>query len=86
MNARPLQHKINMISLRKGKGPNGTDEVAYASTSMLPHSKRPVEKGSQSTEQALPMYAQVDKTKTSNKGRAAQVRVKDSKTFSLKVT
>ena len=74
-----------MISLRKG--PSGTDEVAYASTSMLPNSKRPVEKASQSTGQALPMYAQVDKTKkTSNKGGAAQVRVKDSKTFALKVT
>lgn len=73
-----------MISLRNGKGPSGTDEVAYASTSMLPHSKRPVEETNQSTVQALPMCAQVDKT--SDKGGAAQVRVKDSKTFSLKVT
>ena len=40
-----------------------------------------------STVQALPMYAQVDKTKkTSNKGGAAQVRVKDFQTFALKVT
>ncbi|XP_067030309.1 uncharacterized protein [Acropora muricata] len=58
---------------RKGKGQNGGDEAAYASTSMLPHSKRPVEKTNQGTVQALPMYAQVDKTKkTSNKGGAAQ--------------
>ncbi|XP_015777409.1 PREDICTED: roundabout homolog 1-like [Acropora digitifera] len=58
---------------RKGKGPNGADEVAYASASMLPNSKRPVEKTNQSTVQALPMYAQVDKTKkTSNKGGNAQ--------------
>ena len=78
---------MNMISLRKGKGPNGADEVAYASTSMLPNSKRPVGKTNQSTVQALPMYAQVDKTKrTSNKGGAAQVRVKDFQTFALKVT
>ena len=77
----------NMISLRKGKEQGGADEVAYASTSMLPHSKRPVEKTNQGTVQALPMYAQVDKTKkTSNKGGAAQVRVKDSQTFALKVT
>ena len=74
-----------MISIRKGKGPNGADEVAYASTSMLPNSKRPVEKTNQDTGQALPMYAQVDKTKkTSNRG-AAQVRVKDE-TLALKVT
>ena len=85
--AKLMQHKINVISLRKGKGQNGSDEVASASISMLPHSKRPEEKNNQSTMQALPMYAQVHKTeKTSNKGGAAQVRVEDSKTFSLKVT
>ena len=82
-----MLHKINMISLRKGKGQNSADEVAYASTSMLPHSKKPVEKANQSTVQALPMYAQVDKTKkTSNKGGAAQVRVKNNKIFALNVT
>ena len=76
-----------MFCLRKGKGQNRGDEVEYASTSMLPHSKRPGEKTNQSTVQALPMYAQVDKTKkTSNKGGAAQVRVKDNETFALKVT
>ena len=82
-----MLHKIIMISLRKGKGPNGADEVAYASASMLPNSKRPVEKTNQSTVQALPMYAQVDKTKkTSNKGGNAQVRVKDNETFAWKIT
>ena len=58
----------NMISLRKGKE-QVADEVAYASTSMLPHSKRPVQETDQSR-------VQVDKAKkTSNKGAAAQVRV-----------
>ena len=82
-----LHKMIIMISYRKGKGQNSGDEAAYASTSMLPHSKRPVEKTNQGTVQALPMYAQVVKTKkTSNKGGAAQVRVKDSQTSAFKVT
>ena len=73
----------NIISLRKDKGQNG----AYASASVLPLSNRSVEKANQCTGQALPMYAQVDKTKnTSNKGGAAQVRVKDNEAFALKVT
>ena len=70
----------NMISLRKGKEQGGADEVAYASTSMLSHSKRPVQETDQSR-------VQVDKAKkSSNKGAAAQVRVKDNETFALMVT
>ncbi|XP_074634650.1 uncharacterized protein LOC141893174 [Acropora palmata] len=60
--------KTHAAQRRKGKEQGGADEVAYASTSMLSHSKRPVQETDQSR-------VQVDKAKkSSNKGAAAQQR------------
>ena len=76
----------NMICFRKGKGQNGNGEVAYPSTPMLPLSERPV-MGKRQSKHTSSMYAQADQTRrTSNKGGAAQVRVKDNETFALKVS